>query len=95
MMRKKKRSLTDLLPVIQISEDLMILRDGRAAIGFALGGLEMEKHTGAVYAATADQLAQFLKRLPAGAVFQKIDSYDQRPYQESRKGKGLSTRPQS
>lgn len=76
------------MPYLEITHEVMILKDGRVALGLQLFGEEWEKRSAPEYAALQQRLLAGLKSFPAGAVLQKIDVYDQQPFTVSSKEQG-------
>ncbi|MEL7531341.1 MAG: type IV secretion system protein VirB4 [Bacteroidota bacterium] len=84
----KTRHFPEILPYLEITHDVLILKDGRVAVGMALQGEEMEKQSAAHYQAFNRTLQASLKSLPVGTTLQKLDAYFHQPFQVPRQDKG-------
>ena len=84
---RRRKSLRELLPIEDISEGKLLLKDGRVAIGFILSSVEMERKTEAELRYEKEVFEAGLSSLPKGSVLQKIDIYFHEPFKGSKKGK--------
>ncbi|MEO1218494.1 MAG: type IV secretion system DNA-binding domain-containing protein, partial [Bacteroidota bacterium] len=91
-MRRKQRSLERLIPIQEISEDKLLLKDGRIAIGFRLGLAENEQKTGAEIRLEKTALIAGLKNLPLGSSLQKLDIYYHKAFEEKGRAQGYFER---
>lgn len=72
---KKQQTLEKLLPVLSFEKDLMVMKNGRVAIGFAFDGVEMEQWSANDYHNAGQVFDASLKSLPKNSIVQKIDIY--------------------
>ncbi|MDW3651945.1 MAG: TraM recognition domain-containing protein [Bacteroidia bacterium] len=91
-MRRKQRSLERLIPVQEISDEKLLLKDGRVAIGFRLDLAEKEQKTGAEIRAEKLALMAGLKNLPPGSTLQKLDIYYHQAFEDKGRGQGYFER---
>ena len=91
-MRRKQRSLERLIPVQEISDEKLLLKDGRVAIGFRLDLAEKEHKTAAEIRAEKLALMAGLKNLPPGSTLQKLDIYYHQAFEDKGRGQGYFER---
>jgi len=72
--------LSQRIPYVGVEEGVLILKDGRAVVGYELKGLETESLDQAGYVALNETLATTLSSLPSGTVIQRMDCYYYEPY---------------
>jgi len=72
---KKHQTLENLLPVLSFEKDLMVMKNGRVAIGFSFDGVEMEQWSANDYHNAGQIFDASLKSLPKNSIVQKIDIY--------------------
>ena len=79
--RKPQKSLQDKLPIFNIEDNKVVMRDGRVAIGFQMNNLEMETVTASFLEQFTNELGRGMKGLAEGTVMQKIDLYYDRRHE--------------
>lgn len=77
---KYSKALVDLLPFVGVEEEVLVLKDGRTALGFELECLEEESLNKASYEGLNQSLAQALGALPSGVLLSRFDAYYWEPY---------------
>lgn len=72
---KKDLNILDYLPIAEINNDLMIIKDGRVCVGYRLDLPNSEAFDYTAYASFARVLESNLKSVAIGSIIQKIDLY--------------------
>ena len=72
---KKEKILSDVVPILRIEKDLIILKDGRVAIGFEITGAPFESMSDMQYEAFCKSFETASLTLPENYIIQKIDIY--------------------
>ena len=73
--KNTSQTLENILPVLSFEKDLMVMKNGRVAIGYVFEGVEMEKWSAHEYLNAGQLFDSSLKGLPKHSIVQKIDIY--------------------
>ncbi len=73
--KNSSQTLENLLPVLSFEKDLLVMKNGRIAIGYVFEGVEMEKWSADEYQNAGKTFESSFKGLPKHSIVQKIDIY--------------------
>src|ERR1035437_512174 len=83
--RFNDKPLSEVIPILQIEDNLIVNKDGRVAIGFELIGANFQMMSPQDYDGFRGMLDSAIGSLPVNYIVQKIDVYYNAYYPEGRK----------
>ncbi len=83
-MATKEKGIMEVIPLLHIEDDLIILKDGRAAVGYAFEGAPFERLLAQDYESFCKIFESALSVLPTNYIVQKLDVY----YNTESRGSG-------